>query len=41
MSDLTHNDIQPYQAPPELVRALGGRVAVFMGGAIPPSGKYP
>lgn len=31
MSDLTHNDIQPYQAPPELVRALG-RVAVFMGG---------
>ncbi|ERS08227.1 D-alanine--D-alanine ligase [Marinobacter sp. EN3] len=31
MSDLTHNDIQPYQAHPELVRALG-RVAVFMGG---------
>nr|WP_266100815.1 D-alanine--D-alanine ligase [Marinobacter nauticus] len=28
---MTHNDIQPYQAPPELVRALG-RVAVFMGG---------
>ncbi|MGC8121604.1 D-alanine--D-alanine ligase [Marinobacter sp. VGCF2001] len=31
MSELGHNDIQPYQAAPELVRALG-RVAVFMGG---------
>lgn len=31
MSDLTHTDAQPYQASPELVKALG-RVAVFMGG---------
>ncbi|MEC7816517.1 MAG: D-alanine--D-alanine ligase [Pseudomonadota bacterium] len=31
MSDLNHNDIQDYQASPELVKALG-RVAVFMGG---------
>jgi D-alanine-D-alanine ligase len=31
MSDLNHSDIQDYQAPPELVKALG-RVVVFMGG---------
>lgn len=31
MSDMTHIDTQPYQAPPALVKALG-RVAVFMGG---------
>ncbi len=31
MSDITHIDTQPYQAPPALVKALG-RVAVFMGG---------
>ncbi len=28
---MTHTDLPPYQAPPELVKALG-RVAVFMGG---------
>lgn len=31
MSDVQHPEPQPYQASPELVRALG-RVAVFMGG---------
>lgn len=31
MSDLMHTDVLPYQAAPELVKALG-RVAVFMGG---------
>ncbi|GGC82286.1 D-alanine--D-alanine ligase B [Marinobacter halophilus] len=31
MSDLGHHNAQPYQASPELVKALG-RVAVFMGG---------
>ena len=31
MTDLTHTHAQEYQAPPELVKALG-RVAVFMGG---------
>jgi len=31
VSDITHIDTQPYQAPPALVKALG-RVAVFMGG---------
>ena len=31
MSNQMHTDAHPYQAPPELVKALG-RVAVFMGG---------
>lgn len=31
MTDMHHNEIQDYQADPELVKALG-RVAVFMGG---------